>query len=426
MLLDQLELYKTTFGKPSAQRVSGLLKRLGSARFKHPGELIRLHETTLFLRAFPQSPPVARLCDEILLAFEDRLRGVDTGVFDDPKISGIAGTAVSTNFSYEFARSLVQRHGEAVSIDWESYERPERLGPVLARLLPMAQELYAVEPHVDWRAWFEKSRRSLPWLLENVDPLTYELLEIPIRWKLSARSSRSGLRLERRDLFCRTGPFLKRAEVSLEAEFAAPPIRARRLSSTEAQLVEAAIIDASAARYRELHGFQHPPRNVYHADLGRGVDLYFFGVAEKQQLPLRDYHCGMFFTNAVPTGYVEALSLKGHAQIGFNLYYTFRDGETAWVFARILKLIREQVGVDSFSIDPYQLGDNNDEAIESGAFWFYRKLGFDPANEEIVRLVAREEARIARDGAYRSSRAVLRKLAEVPLFYGGGFYATKL
>jgi hypothetical protein len=32
--------------------------------------------------------------------------------------------------------------------------------------------------------------------------------------------------------------------------------------------------------------------------------------------------------------------------------------------------------VDSFTINPYQLGDGNDEALASGAWWFYYKFGF--------------------------------------------------
>ena len=38
--------------------------------------------------------------------------------------------------------------------------------------------------------------------------------------------------------------------------------------------------------------------------------------------------------------------------------------------------LRLAFGCTSFSIEPYQLGRDNDEGIESGAWWFYRKLGF--------------------------------------------------
>jgi hypothetical protein len=143
--------------------------------------------------------------------------------------------------------------------------------------------------------------------------------------------------------------------------------------------------------------------------------VYFFGGTEEHRLPLYDYHCGMYFKNGVPTGYVEALSRGGNVELGFNLYYTFRQGETAWLFARILKLLRVHLDSRMFSVDPYQLGRDNEEAIESGAFWFYRKLGFEPASSEVRRLVAREEAKIAANPSYRTPAAELRKLAAVPL-----------
>ncbi len=417
LALARLTECKGQFDHASAVRAEKLLEQLGRTRLREPDDLVRLHETALFLRAYPQTARVGRLADEILLSFAERLRGVDLSMFDDPEISGIAGTAVSTNFSREFAVSLTRRHPGAVTIDWEDFQHPERLGVVLGRLIPEAYEDYAVEPHADWRAWLEGPGHNASWLIEHVDATTYELLEIPLRWELCA-ASRSALRLPRKKIFYHSGPLLKRADVSLEAEFAAPRIALKRLSLDEAQAVLGAIVDASAARYRELYGFQHPDAaHVDHADLGRGVDLYFFGVRRDRRLPVRAYHCGMFFKNGVPMGYVEALSRDGRCEAGFNLYYTFREGETAWLYARILKLLRERLRVTSFSIDPYQLGHENEEAIESGAFWFYYKLGFRPVAPQIAMLAGKEAAKIASRPGYRSSPATLRRLAVAPLAY---------
>jgi len=194
--LDALGECKGQFGRDAARRTKALLERLLPAKLREPADLIRLHETALFLRAFPQSPRVAHLADELLLSFAQRMRGVDPVPFDDPSVSGIAGTAVSTNFSYEFARNLAGRHPRSIAIDWENFPRPDRLGSVLGRLIPLAYEDYAVEPHVDWRAWLEKeSRGRVGWLIDRVDAATYDLLEIPLRWDLAGSpASRSALR----------------------------------------------------------------------------------------------------------------------------------------------------------------------------------------------------------------------------------------
>lgn len=415
--LDQLAGCKGQFDTSAASRTAKLLESLSRARLRQPDELIRLHETVLFLRAYPQTKQVAELADRILLNFAQRLRGVDLETFDDPEVSGIAGTAVSTNFSREFALSLVRRHPDSVAIDWEDFAHPERLGVVLGRLIPEAYEDYAVEPHVDWRKWLERSGHDLRWLIERVDSATYELLEIPLRWELCS-SSRSALRLPQPSLFYHSGPLLKRTDVSLQAELAASRIALKRLPPDRAEEVLGVIVDASAARYRELYGFQYPDvARVLHAGLGRGVDLYFFGVRRDRRLPLRAYHAGMFFKNGVPMGYVEALSRDQTCEVGFNLYYTFREGETAWLYARILKLLQDQLRAARFSIDPYQLGHENEEAIASGAFWFYYKLGFRPVTPKIALLASREAAKIAARPGYRSSPAILRRLAAVSLLY---------
>jgi hypothetical protein len=102
---------------------------------------------------------------------------------------------------------------------------------------------------------------------------------------------------------------------------------------------------------------------------------------------------------------------------GFNLYYTFRDGETAWLYARILNVLHHFAGVTTFSIDPYQIGFENEEGIASGAFWFYRKLGFRPTRPDVLKLVQKEEQKLATRSGYRTSARTLRKLAESPMAF---------
>jgi hypothetical protein len=170
--------------------------------------------------------------------------------------------------------------------------------------------------------------------------------------------------------------------------------------------------ETSAVRYRELHGFTFgDSRRVLKADLRRGVEVFVFGVPPPNRLPLRAYHAALIFKNGVPVGYFEGLSIFERMESGFNLYYTFREGETAWLYARVLRLLRQLLGVKVFSIDPYQVGHENEEGIESGAFWFYRKLGFRPVRPDLMKLTLAEERRIAADPSQRTSARTLRKLA---------------
>jgi len=424
-LLQRLEEWKTRIGTSDPAGLERLLAAVAARRFTEAELLIRLHECLLFLRAYAPSAEVRRLADAVLFSFGRRVAG-DLSAFEDPKVSGIAGTSLSAVFSYDVARRLLARYPRNLEIDWENYERAERLGPVLRRFLPLIGEDWPVEAHVPYRAWIEAVRprggSDLGWLLGRIAALPwtvrdkadlYESLDLLLLWRVgNARTSRSRLRLPVRKPFYHREPLLRRGDISLAREMNGPTLPVSRLSRPEARRMLDVILDTSAMRYRELYGFTHPdPERVFRADAGRGVEIFFFGVPPEWRLPLRAYHGGLFFKNGVPAGYVEVLSFFERAEVGFNLYYTFREGETAWIYARLLRLFRQVLGVNCFSVDPYQIGFENDEAIDSGAFWFYRKLGFRPVDPEVARLVEREEARMRREPGYRSSRRTLVKLA---------------
>jgi hypothetical protein len=165
-------------------------------------------------------------------------------------------------------------------------------------------------------------------------------------------------------------------------------------------------------RYRELHGFTHgDPRHVLRAEAGRGVEFFVWGVPAERRLPTLAYHSMLILKNGVPHGYAESLTLFERSEVGLNLFYTFREGESAWIYARLLRLLREALGVTVVSVDPYQLGFENEEGIESGAFWFYRKLGFRPVVPRLARRTLEEERRMASRPGYRTSAKTLRQLA---------------
>jgi len=423
-IVNRLEFWKRR--RPSApEQLERLLEQAVQLRPADAELVIRLHEALLFLRAYPPTDRIARLADALLFRFHEWMAEVarrqgNLYAFEEPEISGIAGTAFTAVFSYEVARRLASRHPSSICVDWERFDTAERMAPAAAKALPLAGEDWPVEAHMPLEQWLRAAGgRALPWLLAHLSPNQYDAIQIPLRWELrNSSASRTRTRLGRRKLFVHPDALISRREVSIEREFTTPPIPVRPVARPQADRTLNVILDASAVRYRELYGFSHPdPASMRRADLGRGAQLYFFGAAPSHRLPLRAYHAGMFFKNGVPIGYVETLSLFEHADVGFNIYYTFREGENAWLYARLLKFLRQELGLTSFSVDAYQLGQGNEEAIASGAFWFYRKLGFRPVDAVVLRTVDREEQRLVSDPTYRTPAPTLRRLAAGPVVY---------
>jgi hypothetical protein len=179
--------------------------------------------------------------------------------------------------------------------------------------------------------------------------------------------------------------------------------------------------DALTVRYRELHGSTRGDENcVFEADVGRGVQMFIWGLGIEWRLPLRAYYAGFTLKNGVPINYIEAIGLFEWVEVGFNTFYAFREGETAWIYSKVLHLLHQLAGVTCISVYPYQIGQDNEEAIQSGAFWFYRKLGFRPGPPDLLALAEREEKKIARDPAHRTSPRTLRKLANGHIFFEFG------
>src|SRR5260370_12866584 len=183
------------------------------------------------------------------------------------------------------------------------------------------------------------------------------------------------------------------------------------------------IREAMLLSYRELYGTTlGDPQSVVRADLGtheagRGVTIYLWSLPPDRRLPLRAYVAGLTLKNGVPINYIEAIGLCEWMEVGFNTFYTFRGGEAGWIYAQALRCLCHLMGTTCVSVYPYQLGHDNEEAIESGAFWFYRKLGFRPGRADLQRLAEREEQKIAADSKYRRPARTLKRLAAGHAYY---------
>ena len=435
--LSQLEASRYLFGHKEAARVVKLLQRLDAARFTDPASLIRFHEALLFLRAFPQGPAVVRATGRILNRFHKKVEalrkgGAEMDDFEPIEVSGIAGIQMEDTLSFDVARWLIQRMPGKVEIAWKNYEPGRELGTIGPRFMPLLEDDAYVEADTPWRRWLEtasgKKGSDPAWLVERFADLPlapiqkaelYESLRVPLRWNLkNSAIARTRNWKPVPSVFYHNEPLISRSQVSLAAELARPPLQLTKLSPKQGGEIMDLIREVMLVRYRELYGTTLcDPASVVRADVGRGVTIHLWNLPPDRRLPLRAYVAGLTLKNGVPINYIEAIGLCEWIEVGFNTFYTFRGGEAGWIYAQVLRCLCHLMGTTCVSVYPYQLGHDNEEAIESGAFWFYRKLGFRPGRAELQKLAEREEGKIAADPKYRTPAKTLRRLASGHVFY---------
>ena len=358
------------------------------------------------------------LADGLLATIERRVAaleaaGEDLSPFDAPEVAGIAGTTIGTDFSFELVRWLVARFPAARALDWDAGRRGRACGRAWPEFLPLLEEEALADANVPY---LDVARRgggaapgrprlaARPLRAAAGPPATaaerFDSLESPITWDLGdgSRPRVRGCGVPGPAAVLSRRAVSARRDVSLDAVMS----RRRRSPSGGSRGGKASGSATGCARRRRRGTASSTrsrtptrPRSSRRAR-GAASSSSSSGILPERRLPLRSAYGGFVVKNGVPIGYIEGLAFFERLEIGFNMYYTFREGESAWIYAQVLKLHRDALGVTSFSIDPYQLGYENEEALESGAFWFYRKLGFRPTSRE------RPGAGRPRGGAHRA------------------------
>src|SRR5205823_14015765 len=139
---------------------------------------------------------------------------------DEPEVSGIVGTSVTSDFSYAIVRWLVATYPKQISIDWDWFEEEDRFGATMPRFLPLLEEEAMVEAHVPYRDWLRaaKGRKNeVGWLIERFEALSisekakaelYDSLKLHLRWKFKLQSSRTVMKLPVRRIFFHHQPLI--------------------------------------------------------------------------------------------------------------------------------------------------------------------------------------------------------------------------
>ncbi|MBI4952036.1 MAG: hypothetical protein HY908_08380, partial [Myxococcales bacterium] len=416
------------YGPGSSGPKLARLAALASASLRTAPEVERLHEILCFLRAYPDDAALLAAVEERLAAFEARrdLRRRAPALAD----TGIAGTAIHFRFFAPQARRLARRFPRELSIDWSSFDGAGRLGRLFPLLTLYAERAAFDDPRTGARAWlrrFATGEGDAAFLLRAWDALPademtrsafYEDLDPPLRLRPGPGTpARTREKLAPLPVVFQTEP-LSRARPALREELGRPPVSVRGLSAREAEPFIELARDTMVTRARDLEVFEYAhPDDVRLVDAGHGFQLACMGVLPERRSLLEAVYAFLMLKNGVAVGYALCSALFGSSEVAYNVFQTFRGGETAWMFGRLLAAIHGLFGSDAFAIDPYQLGHGNDEGLRSGAFWFYQKLGFRPRAPALVRRMEQELERMRRRPGYRSPRPTLKVLASAYAFW---------
>ena len=403
-----------------------LLAAIAASPIAEPAALVGLHEALCFLQAYPDDREILGRVDGLLRDFPVRIRRLGPRGEGRLQDSGIAGSILEYPFGLPLSRWLAARLGAHADIGWAGVPDTERIADALDLLVTPSESDAFSEGGFTVRRWLEVARAGrrltdLQVLVEafdraRLDPglrdWLYESLGLPVRVRLAAPgvSRTMAKRPVERPVFQRTP--LRRAGFSVVREATRPLPSLRRASpALAAELIETARV-AIVTRSRELHAFSYPnAEDVLVGEVGRGLRVVLIGLQPDFRLPFEGYYAFLAIRNGVPVSYGGGWCLFETLEFGFNVFESFRQGESAWILGQALRTYHEVFRMRTVVVDPYQLGAGNPEALRSGAFYFYLHLGFRPRTDAVRRVLEEELGKIARDRRYRSPLSVLRQLS---------------
>jgi hypothetical protein len=429
--LVRLMALRVTYGPGTAAARLPLLARLERGRLRTAGQVGQLHEILSLLYAYPDDVEVFAQVERMLRAFDTRsdLQRHRRALID----SGIAGTDIVHPFLGSTARWLAGRCGDRLRIEWDQIGNQAALEGRLPLLTLWAERPVFDEPPLEPRAWLERIRgadadaaffirrsAALPIAGMARDHL-YEELGVTVRVTAGPNTpNRTRARVHRHPVVPQS-QLLRLTRPDLVAETGRPPQSIRLVGGRAARELIDLAREAMVTRGRDLYSFAAAePRDVRIVDCGGGLEFACIGVVAEQRLLLDAVYGFLTLQNGVPIGYALASALWRSSEIAFNIFETYRGAEAAWIYGRLLATVKTLFAADTFTVDPFQLGHGNDEGLESGAWWFYYKLGFRPRDPTTAALAREEADRVRRRPRYRTKLATLKRLVRANLFLQAG------
>ena len=425
--LNSLEELKLELTPQAAEEKKRCLTALAAARLTSAEQVSRLHESLCFMRAWPDDRELLATVNEMLEGFRQRpdlLRHAD-----DLFNSGIVGTAIYFRFFAVTARWLAERWPGELSIDWDDFDNVEVLAGYLSLLVSYSETPALDAVDMELPEWIDRLKgpdttdatfviRRLAALFPNefLHEQVCDEIDLPVRLSPGdGVPNRTEALYDQSPVAFQTKAF-DRSRPNVAEEVRRPLGRPRLLSRADGSRLVDLARGAMVTRQRDLDAFAYAdPGDVSLVD-DDGLQFVLYGVVPQRRFLLETLYGFLVLKNGVPISYGAVTCLCNSAEVAYTIFDTFRGGESSRLFVRAVAMVHQTFGCDTCMIDPYQLGADNLDALKSGAWWFYQKLGFRPRDKKLLKLMNQELAAMKRKPRHRSTLAVLKQLASENIY----------
>lgn len=388
-------------------------------------QLLVQHTQLCFRRAFPASAQDYDDAVRQLAGFDERVAGLSRAKRRQLSDSGTGGTALYYRFSLPVAEWLARKAPGAVSIDWDAVENDQQVDDLFRSLIEPSEDEFYDSGYATSREWLDLARSGangtdFDWLMTQIRNMPaaskarylYEVADLPLACDLGrCQLSRSQNALAVKTVRTRESgmrPCPRNVKKEVQRPFRSLPKVSRRRGEA---LMDAAMASL-AVRHRETNHFNLAnPDEVYEFDVGEGVSVAVFGLRQEHRYPIECTMGFLILANGAPIGYGGTSSLFRQANTGINIFDEYRGSEASFIWVQVMRVFHFMTGCSRFIANPYQFGGDNSEALRSGAFWFYYRLGFRPVLAETRALAAREAQKKKKNARHRSTLKTLRALA---------------
>jgi len=347
--------------------------------------------------------------------------------------TGVPGGENGYAFDWGVVEQLARAVPGSVELDWEEIEDDAPILDALRQITPAAEFDGLDDDRLTLQEWFAAARPKRcrtdleTWLqlLEqlqapaNIRANLYERGDPLIRYRLDQPGAGScEVALPGRRAVYQREP-VDRAKFPLEPLICEPlPGTTRPLAKREAAALVRLSLLALCARNLQIYPLIYPNvRDVRLVPCARGLEVALIGTRPPHRAQLECLYYFGVFKNGVPVAYGPAGVFAGACEMGINLFPEFRGAEIRLIYAQVMRVLRHVLGVRYYFLAPYGMGVDNPDAIASGAFWFYRKMGFLAENPKIEELARQEEQRMRDYPGYRSDRRMLHRLKHTRAYF---------